>query len=196
LSNTDLSWNGGSCCGYAAIDQVDEAAYVRAVLSDLKAFANIDPSRIYATGFANGAMLSYRLGCEMSDVFAAIAPVEGVFFYYGPCQPRKPVSLIHIHGLKDKVIPYAGTSLPGFGEQYPPVSFGIVTWARLDGCPASPQVSTKGVLTLTSYSPCQSGTAVELFTLEGLGHGWPTGNEAGGISSRTIWEFFAAHPKE
>lgn len=195
LDRNDLSWNAGSCCGYAAIENVDESAFVRSILSDLRTMANVDPRRIYVTGFANGAMLSYRLGCEMSDVFAAMAPVAGNLSYYGPCQPEQPVSLIHIHGLGDKVIPYAGTSLPGFGEQYPPVSYGIATWTHLDGCVGPPRVSQKGAVTLTTYTFCRAGSAVELYTLKGFGHAWPEANLAGGISARTIWEFFADHPK-
>ena len=40
----------------------------------------IDPKRIYATGISNGGMMSHRLGIELSDRFAAIAPVVGAVF--------------------------------------------------------------------------------------------------------------------
>jgi len=195
LSTRDLSWDSGSCCGYAAIERVDESAFVRAILTDLSTLAKVDPRRIYVAGFANGGMLSYRLGCDMPDVFAAMASVDGDLSYYGACQPKQPVSLIHIHGLADKVIPYAGTSLPGFGEQYPPVSYGIATWAELDGCATPARISREGSVTLTVYSGCRFGSGVELYAIQGLGHAWPTGSLGGGISSRTIWDFFAQHPK-
>lgn len=195
LGTNDLSWNAGGCCGYAAIGNVDESSFVRSILSDLKGIATVDPKRVYATGFANGGMLSYRLGCEMSDVFAAVAPVAGDLFYYGSCQLQEPVSLIHVHGLGDKVIPYGGTSLPGFGEQYPPVSYGIATWAQLDGCMSVPQVTQQGNTTLTAYTSCHGGSAVELYAVRGFGHAWPTADQAGGLSSQVIWEFLAAHPR-
>jgi polyhydroxybutyrate depolymerase len=140
-------------------------------------------------------MLSYRLACDMPEVFAAIGPVAGNLFYYGTCQHRQPVSVIHVHGLADKVIPFGGTSLPGFGEQYPPVAFGIDTWVHLDSCAEPPQVRKQGGVTLTAYPSCREGTAVDLYTLDGFGHAWPTADRAGGISSRTLWHFFAAHPK-
>jgi polyhydroxybutyrate depolymerase len=103
----DTSWNAGGCCGSAAADEVDEAAFVRQMLSDLGTLANLDPRRIYAAGFSNGAMLVYRLACEMSDTFAAVAPLAGTLFYT-PCQPQQPVSVVHVHGLADTIVPYAG----------------------------------------------------------------------------------------
>jgi polyhydroxybutyrate depolymerase len=187
------SWNAGGCCGGAMDENIDETAFVRWILSDLETLAPIDPKRIYATGFSLGGMLVYRLACEMSDTFAAIAPVSGRL-YYNPCQPQQPVSVIHIHGLSDPVVPYVESGIPDVsGFIPPPIEQGIATWAQLDGCTSSPQIEKQDIVTHTVYSSCKSGTAVELYTLDGLEHAWaqpdlwPT--------STTIWEFFAAHPK-
>jgi polyhydroxybutyrate depolymerase len=187
------SWNAGMCCGYAVINSVDEAAFIRQILSDLGTIARIDPKRIYAAGFDNGAMLSYRLACEMSGTFAAIAPVAGVLLYYGPCQPQQPVSVMHVHGLSDTKVPYAGGGLPGFGAEYSPVAYGIATWVQLDGCPGSAQVTKGGIVTHTVYASCRAGTAVELYAIAGLGHTWPS--VYGTPLSKMIWDFFAGHPK-
>lgn len=192
----DLSWNAGGCCGYAVINNVDETAFVRQILMDLSTIASLDPKRNYAAGFANGAMLTYRLACEMSDTFAAVAPVAGALLYYGPCRPLQPVSVIHLHGLSDSSIPYAGGGLAGFGQQYPPAEYGIKTWARLDGCIDSPRAEMDGMLRHTVYDSCRAGTAVELYVIEDLGHAWSQPSEVPGFSAtETIWDFFAAHPK-
>jgi len=37
----------------------------------------IDVKRVYATGLANGGVMSHWLGCDADDVFAAVAPVSG-----------------------------------------------------------------------------------------------------------------------
>ncbi len=187
------SWNAGMCCGYAVINNIDEAAFVRQILSDLGTIARIDPKRIYIAGFDNGAMLSYRLACEMPGTFAAIASVAGVLLYYGPCQPQQPVSVIHIHGLSDTNVPYAGGGLPGFGAEYSPVAYGVATWVQLDGCVDSPQVTKEGTVTHTVYAPCRGGTAVELYTIDGLGHMWPSLN--GTSVSKVIWDFFTGYSK-
>lgn len=190
------SWNAGGCCGMAAEDQVDEAALVRQILLDLETIATIDPRRIYATGFYNGAMLTYRLACEMSDIFAAIASVSGPLFLNN-CQPRQPVSVLHIHGLSDPYVPYeGGASLEASLPSLPPAEQGIDTWAQLNQCVGSPRSIVEGAITHTSYS-CEAGTAIELYTIEGL-EGWPQPAGAGErnfATNETIWEFFAAHPK-
>lgn len=190
------SWNAGDCCGIAVKDQVDEVAFVRQILEDLGTIATIDPKRIYAIGFYNGAMLSYRLACEMSDTFAAVAPVAGTLLF-DQCQPQQPVSILHIHGLSDPYVPYeGGTSLEASIPPLPPAEQGIETWAQLNECTGSPQTTMEGAITHTSYT-CRAGTAIELFTIEGL-EGWPQPAGAGDrnfATNETIWEFFAAHPK-
>lgn len=183
-----LSWNGGGgCCQYAASINVDDITFVRQILSDVGTIASLDTKRIYAAGFAHGSSLVYRLACEMSETFAAIAPVEG-FLVYSPCQPQKPVSVIHVHSLYDSHLPYAG----GGHHNIPPVEKVIATWVELNGCTGSPTIDNP-VKTIkhSAYTSCEAGTAVELYTVEGVG--WVPDSVY--PISETIWEFFAAHPK-
>ena len=189
------SWNAGICCGIAMEDNVDDVQYVRQILSDLGTIARVDPKRIYATGFSNGAMFTYRLGCEMSDMFAAIAPVEGPQVL-SPCHPKQPVSILHIHGLSDLFVPYVG----GLNDKFPimpPVEQGIEIWTHIDGCLGAPQVLVDGAITHTIY-PCPPGMSIELYTLDGMEHAWPHPSGSGELNfpaTQTIWDFFAAHPK-
>jgi polyhydroxybutyrate depolymerase len=186
------SWNAGGCCGYAESNNLDEAAFVRQIISDLQTGARVDPKRIYATGFSNGAFLTYRLGCEMSDVLAAVAPVAGVLLN-NPCQPQHPVSILHIHGTADFSVPYAGSTTPAASGIFESVQQSITTWVHLDGCPSTPDLEQNGLTTHAIYAPCKSGTAVELYTLQGIGHTWPP--VAILPASQIIWNFFVAHPK-
>ena len=54
-----------------------------------------------------GAVLTHRIGCELSSRFAAIAPVEGTIAIR-PCLPSTPISLFKIHGNADRNIPFYG----------------------------------------------------------------------------------------
>src|SRR4029077_11358983 len=65
-----LTWNGGNCCGYAMLNNVDDVSFVRALLSDLERVVAIDPKRVYATGISNGGIMAYRLASELSDRIA------------------------------------------------------------------------------------------------------------------------------
>ena len=184
-----LSWNAGSCCEYAFRANVDDQAFVRQILSDLETIVSIDQDRIYATGVSNGAQLAYRLGCEMSDTFAAIAPVSDALVF-SPCQPQEAVSLMHVHGLKDTVTPFEG----GGVYDIQPVEQIIAAWVQLDECTGSAKVEQQGtIITHTSYDSCRAGAAVELYTIGPGGHEWPS--KYVWPAAQIIWDFFAAHPK-
>ena len=180
------SWNAGGTLGYAASQNLNESAFVRQMLSDLSTVASIDPKRIYATGLSMGGMLAYRLACEMSDIFAAIAPFSACM-QYSRCQPQQAVSVIHVHALDDGTVPYSG----GGPYNTPPVESAIAAWVEFSGCTGSAEVESlsEGV-THTTYAPCEAGTAVELYTIESVGH-----RLAGHGFTSTFWDFFAAHPK-
>jgi len=111
-----LSWNGGRCCFYARDNNIEDVGFTRQMIADIESCASIDPKRIYAAGMSNGGIFSYRLACEMSATFAAVAPVAGSLVYE-PCQPEQPISVIHVHGLYDNVVPYNGTgALPELSD--------------------------------------------------------------------------------
>jgi len=200
-----LTWNGGRCCAYAMEQNVDDVGFVKALLADLGTVANVDAQRIYATGMSNGAMMSYRLACELSDVIAAVGPVAATQ-NIDTCVPSRPVPVLHIHGDADQHAPYAG----GVGaESLAGVSFEAVEttidfWVRHNGCAATPQVTRNGSIRHTVYGGCKQGAAVELYTVVGGGHAWPGGQPGwrGGDeptteldASQVLWDFFAAHPK-
>lgn len=185
---TGFAWNAGRCCGAAVTKNMDEAAFIRKILKDLRAVARIDSRRIYAAGFSNGGALGYRFACEMSDTFAAVASVAGTLLF-SPCQPSQPVAIMDVHGLKDDLALYEG----GGDLNIPPVEQLIHTWAQLDDCTDSPQVDKENIITHTRYASCNAGTAVELYAIEGGKHVWPSKEVLD--TSQIIWDFFAAHPK-
>lgn len=184
-----------------AVDEnLDDVEFVRQILSDLKRTFTLDTQRIYAAGFSNGAMMAYRLGCDMSGIFAAIAAVQGPLFY-DQCQPEHAVSLIHVHGLRDPIVPYLGGE--GIcdvcnGIVFPPVQVGVEKWMKWNECSNLPQVSVNGAITHIVYPGCVSDTAVELYTIDGLEHAWPSpfgSGQANFPATQSIWDFFVTHPK-
>jgi polyhydroxybutyrate depolymerase len=192
--SSERSWNAGECCGYARQNNVDESAFVRSMIQDVGTIVRVDSKRIYAAGFSNGALLSYRLACEMSETFAAVAPVAGVLVY-SPCQPGQPVSVMDVHGMTDTVVPFQGGGVnPGTGQPFPPVEQSVATWAKLDDCTDPGKVEHNGIVTRMAHEQCAPGTAVELYTVSGIGHSWPSQYVM--PISQIIWEFFAAHPKQ
>ncbi len=201
------SWNAGGCCGPAMRAGTDDVEVVLATLDDVDATIAVDPDRVYATGISNGGMLAYRLGCDAADRFAAIAPVAATVVTEG-CTPSQPISLLHIHGLADRNVPFDG-GLPTRAFQpnppvYPPARDGIGAFLRADGCDSKPQVHTKGVVSHERWRGCDDKAAVELVTIADAGHSWPGGKRLAKAldppstaldATSLITAFFAAHTR-
>jgi polyhydroxybutyrate depolymerase len=202
----DHVWNtDGSCCGKAAADNVNDVAFITDMVKAIEHKVHIDTSRVYATGISNGGILSYTLACT-TDLFAAIGPDSATEL--APCPSPHRLSVIHIHGTADPIIPYNGGPGQNIGAVIdgPSVPLLNATWRGIDGC-AAPSLSTAGSVT-TSVAACPSGRAVELISIAGAGHQWP-GAIAKPLAERilhtsapstalnataVIWRFFAAHP--
>lgn len=203
LETIGFTWNGGLCCGYAHDNNVDDVGFVRALLDDLATMVNVDARHVYATGLSNGAIMSYRLACELSDRIAAIGPVAATQ-NIAVCQPGRPVPVIHFHGTADSNAPYDGGLGSGVsGFSFAPVGDSIAFWVEQNGCPSQPQTGRFGSIVHDTYAPCDQGAAVELYTIQGGGHAWPGGQKYGPnapestseiSATELMWLFFEVHP--
>ncbi|OGJ86518.1 MAG: hypothetical protein A2268_15700 [Candidatus Raymondbacteria bacterium RifOxyA12_full_50_37] len=60
------SWNAGRCCPPATENNIDDVAFIDTLIDQMEDDFNIDPQRIFALGMSNGALMAYRLACELS----------------------------------------------------------------------------------------------------------------------------------
>jgi polyhydroxybutyrate depolymerase len=162
-------WNDGR--GFPTATH-DDVGFVRALLDTLGRELAIDPKRVYATGISNGAMFAYRLACDLSGSFAAVAPVAGAFpAELAPgCSHAAPVSVLAFQGTTDPLMPYLG----GGGGQRRVLSAdrSVGFWATLAGCTGTPvttdepdRVADGTRVRHTTFLGCQEGRAVELYTI-------------------------------
>jgi polyhydroxybutyrate depolymerase len=198
------SWNGGHCCGEAAKNNVDDVGFVRALIDELAALINIDSSRVYATGFSNGAIMVYRLACELSDRIAAIGPVAAtqILDDQEACHPGRSVPVIHFHGTADRLNPYdGGTTSAGF--EFVAVEDAIGFWAEKNACPDPLQQAESETIQHVVYAPCAQNSAIELYSIIDGQHAWPGGEAVNPqvgeptmeiSATPLLWRFFAAHP--
>jgi polyhydroxybutyrate depolymerase len=140
-----------------------------ALVNQVKSEACIDPKRIYTTGFSAGAFLSYALGCEHAELFAAIAPVGGKVAVPS-CQPSRSVPVMAFNGTADPRVNYEAGGVPSL----PSVPDTVKAWATRDNCMVGPdQTYQIGTVTCQTWSSCDAGATVTLCTAEGGGHCWP-----------------------
>ncbi len=200
------TWNAGTCCAAARDQNIDDVGFIKQVVSNVRAQLNIDKKKIYATGMSNGAMMAYRLACEMSDVFAGIAAVAGTD-NTAVCPAGAAVSVLHIHAQDDDHVLFTG----GAGEkafkdkslisEFVSVPKTVEKWVKRNGCQPQPKrILEKEGAYCDRYVGCHSGSAVQLCVTPTGGHSWPGGKKprsgcdtkpSTAISANDVmWEFF------
>ena len=171
-----LTWNAGGI----GKSEVDDVKFLSAVIDDLALVAKIDPSRIFATGISNGAMMSYLLASELSDRIAAIAPIAGTMTTEKPT-PSRSVPVMHFHGTADKIVPATGPGLntPKF-ITFKSVDESIKIWCEINGCETTPKVTQfpdiaedGTTVKRFDYPAKVGGGDVVYIEIEGGGHSWP-----------------------
>lgn len=204
------TWNAGSPKGDmgAVKRQVPDIEFVSAMLADLKSHFSVDKHRIYATGFSNGAAMTFRVARELSPTFAAVAPFAGADYWINDPAPPRPVPLLYMTGTADPLNPQGGGRV-NIGKNFfgtkPSTQTTIDTWVKIHGCPDKERVvydkdGTKGV----AYGFPGKPPSVVLYTFDGHGHHWPGGksklpvrlageNTATLKATDLIWDFFKEH---
>jgi polyhydroxybutyrate depolymerase len=209
-NGTGNFWNGGNCCGSAAQNNVDDVAFIAAVLDDLAGACRLDPGRVFVTGMSNGAIMAYRLASELSGRIAAIAPVAGTMGTE-TCQPQRAVPVLHLHGTQDEYIPFGGGkgSKSITGVHHYSVEHSIRAWVRANGCQEEPRTEKLPdkakdgtTVTIKTYGGGRDGAEVVLVVIEGGGHTWPGRQPATKVLGRAtrnvsandlMWDFFERH---
>ena len=158
-----------------------ELPFVESLLDQLSLDYSIDADHVYALGFSNGGMLCYALARWMTERFTAIGSVAGIADFF-PFELSRPISIIHIHGTRDRFIPYDGgrTARKDVPIVFPPVEQMLAHWRSVTGCLAlrhSEELVDQNDPTLVTriedFGPGIGNTSMKVVTIENGGHTWP-----------------------
>ena len=180
-----------------------DVKFIRDLITKIKDLHyRVDSSRIYATGISNGGGMTHRVGCDLADIVAAIAPVEGGYNEPGwkDCKPARPMPVLTFHGLPDPVVPYNGGAGkgPAIGKKFPNIPDWVAAWAQRDSCNTAPTVTQfNSHVNKTAYSQCHGNASVILYSIDNNGHAWPGSSmphASQAINATTeIWNFFTQY---
>lgn len=205
IAKTLMTWNAGDCCGIAKLRNIDDIAFLKALIKQLREDYKVDGDRIYIAGASNGGMMAYKAAIELSDQIAAIATANGTMMT-SELKPGEPVSILAFHGTKDHIVPYQGGpgGLPFWKIIGTKAADNVKFWAERDKCSATPVRESIGNYVKESYCNGANGTEVCVYIVNGGKHNWP-GGRGTIISSDSamskldatdiICKFFLAHPK-
>ncbi len=200
-----FTWNAEHCCGQAMHQNSQDVEFIRALIDHLIQHYSVDPNRVYVTGMSNGGMMTHRLGIELSDKIAAIAPVVATLFG-DETLPKEPISALIINGQKDTSVPFeGGQPNPRFKHSWgklptQPAKEQALFWSKANHCKHSNTRETD-TLSHTTYH-CPKQVSVEFYALKNDGHAWPGGRKGRLRADKPnpnfnatdlIWGFFRAH---
>jgi len=182
------SWNAGGCCGKAAQANVNDVAFLKALVPA------VDPGHehpIYLVGYSNGGRMAYEMACSAPGAFDGIAvakadPDPG-------CVLTKPVTVLQIAALNDTAVPYQ----PGDkGKESPAATVQSADLRTLDGCggTSTSTAAQHSGMTITTWTGCSSGQRVGFAVWDTGGHNFapPIGKTPS--ASQIIWSFFTKTP--
>lgn len=130
----------------------DDAAFVAALLTDVRRMGCGDTTRVAAAGFSNGAAFTAYLACRWPQRFTGIALVGGAGFAAPCAAARVPttVPVVLVHGAVDRTVPLQGGPVLGGALHAEPFASAVARWRR---APARIVVAS---------------------TVQGSGHTWPS----------------------
>ena len=172
ISVKDLDW--GVADGYDLAR--DDIAFLRAVRADAVERFGLDPSRILIAGFSRGGSMVWDVACQAPELARGFAAASGAFWEPMTTECAAPVHLFHVHGFKDRMVPFEGRELRWEDVEFIQgnVMKGVDVWRRENACMGSARNSFGEDGSMQKdWVKCASGS-IRLRLTKG-GHGVPKG---------------------
>lgn len=187
----DKHWNDGRS---TIRNPHDDVGFIAALLDLVEKNYPVNKNKVFATGLSNGALFAQRLGCDLSQRIAAIAPVAGTLpaEMIRSCRPGHAVAVMQISGTADPIMPYDGGLVQDFGGrgeggQVASVASTADFWAANNGCGSKlapsrlPPVARLDPTRIvrTDYRGCLLAGKVTVLSVMRGGHVWPGSTKTG-----------------
>lgn len=176
----------------------DDEGFFRALIAHVSSLWTVDASRIYMTGFSQGAITTQSFACPLSDILAAIAPLHGASANGYTCGPETKVSMMQVWGVND-------IGINGYGEPsidgliYDGADETALVWAEAQGCDLEPipyeTVSDgKWGWQCKEHANCRTGADVVNCQWDG-NHFWGRSPLHGDFMWDAVWSFLSSHSR-
>lgn len=176
----------------------NDVRFISHLITYLRQSTCVDPGRVYVAGVSNGGGMAALAGCELSAQISGFASVAGGYDHQPTCRPKRPESVLEIHGSADQIVPYFGAARRRTRNGLPPFVSG---WVRRDRCHGNPRVSHLATRTTEfRWGDCAEAVRVEHIRITAGRHAWPgaTPPDPGPPSTIcgacVVWDFFAGLP--
>ena len=137
-----------------------DIAFLNAMLSWLKSNLCVDTIRIMSTGFSYGGIMSDTIGCQIPDVFRAVAVMSGALFGRASSCKSHDIAAWITHGTADPTVDISG-------DETARDQFLADNHCGTTSTPVAPSPCV-------SYDGCDSGYPVVWCPVDGEGHTIPS----------------------
>ena len=173
----------------------DDVAFLVAVVREMVMSRRGDPARVFVGGASAGGMMTQRLACEATTVFAAyaVAVANLPSALAATCRPARRTPIVFFESTTDPIMPWGGGEVRhgrfrGVGGRVLSTPETIGFWSRVDGCGRAQtrdipnRVNDGTHVRVMNFGRC----GLVLYEIQGGGHTWPGGRTPGGAFVRWI----------
>jgi polyhydroxybutyrate depolymerase len=110
-NSIDKHWNDGRLGEtFKDHEQIDDVAFLTALVEQIQSDYKIDANRIFAAGASNGGFMSQRLAIDRPQIFSAVGVIIATMSeeLSKDFKPEFPVSVLFMNGTADPLVPYDG----------------------------------------------------------------------------------------
>ena len=192
-----------------------DSQFIELLIDRLVEHEAVDPARVYATGYSNGADILHLFACSLSlsSKIAAFAPVCSNLdrCWASAVEHGQPVAMMMISGTADKLNKWNGDL-----DRWMSVADTFEYWqghngitspnAGLHFSPTMPENKSRTTAHLIQSFNGETGIEVSLLKIQGGGHTWPANRSdtwysravlgpmhSEHLASEEIWRFFERH---
>ena len=168
------------------VAEIDDFGFIGSIIETLKLHPAIDGSKIYLSGYSNGAAMAYQVACHLNSDIAGFVVMSGLF----PIEDDHPCLITHetpgiiVNGSRDRERPMSGI------EGYTRSVREAASWWALQNGVTEGVVRTFDGVEQTVYEST-SGTQIQLFVVEGGEHVWFDFEVDGQSMTDFIWNFLS-----
>ncbi len=147
----------------------NDFGFIAELITELSLTRDIDDSRVFVSGYSNGAAMAYMIACHLNDRVAGFVVMSGLFPLESefPCLITSPTAGLIFNGTADAERPYSG--MPGYALS---VEDAVEFWASSNGGSTSTTSQITENIERSIYIANDGITEVQLFTILGGGHDW------------------------
>ncbi|MCB9032879.1 MAG: T9SS type A sorting domain-containing protein [Chitinophagales bacterium] len=171
----DARWNSGTF--FFIESDVNDVGFLSELIDRMHLLYNINLEKVYATGYSAGGFMSYKLACDATNRFAAIAPLVASMIYDNieTCVPARAFPLIACNGSADPITPYNGIPL-----NFPGIDSIKSFWQITNNCNNNVIIDTLPNTNTTdgsravryTYTDCNDNVTTSFYKMISGGHTW------------------------